>query len=254
MCILLGEVRSVSQTKLFGLMNKSKTRQLTFYSNAVDSPKENMMILPVPCSNGEVELHDIKYKGLFDDLRRSVKTTEQQYSSNLSRGFALSASIHRDTLDVRLHGSYYVSIAPQVEDLLRLNTGVFQMTPELYTFFGKHYSREFSYICCVLRSGMKGYEPLCYSHPIHSSGKMFLPTLHYHVHHNRIDTDHADWDHLIYSVGTSDKANYGFTSNYENNVDWKQFPSEFQKQTVNSVRCAKIKGAQTNTDIAFELW
>jgi hypothetical protein len=255
MCIILGEVTSVSQTKLFGLVNKTKTRQMTFYSNAVDSPNENMMILPVPCSNGTIELHDIKYKGLFNDLKQSVRSTREDPTSGyLTRSLAVSASLPAKTLDIKLVGSYYVSIAPQLEDLLRLNTSVFDLTPEVYEFFGNHYTREFSYLCCVLRPGMKGYEPLCYSHPLHSSGKMFLPTLHYHNHGDHVETDDADWDHLVYSVGTSEKANYGFTSNYENNVDWTHFPSDFQKLRVNSVRCAKIQGHQKNTDIAFELW
>lgn len=255
MCIILGEVHSVSQTKLFGVVNKSKTRQMTFYSNAVDSPEENMMILPVPCSDGELELHDIQYKTIFDHLKESVRSTRQESNyGSMTRSLAASASLPRDTLEVKLFGSYYVSIAPQLEDLLRLNTSVFDLTPEIYQFFGQHYTREFSYLCCVLRPGMKGYEPLCYSHPLHSSGKMFLPTLHYHNHGDHIETDNADWDHLVYSVGTSEKANYGYTSKYENSVNWKQFPSDFQKLHVNSVRCAEIKGRQKNTDIAFELW
>lgn len=255
MCIILGQVYSVTQTKLFVLANKNKTRQMTFYSNAVNTPERNMMILPVPNSGQAIELHTVDYKKMFDDLKRSVKSTYQELSRDtLSRSFAYSSASPRDTLEILSHGSYLVSIAPQLEDLLRLNMDVFELTPELYHFFGKQYSREFSYICCILKEGMEAYEPLCYSHPLHSSGRLFVPTLHYHKHGDKIETEEADWDHTIYSVGTEEKANRGYTSNYYNEVSWKRFPADYQKLNVSSIRCAEIRGHQKNTDIAFALY
>jgi hypothetical protein len=128
------------------------------------------------------------------------------------------------------------------------------MTPELYQFFGNHYNREFSFLCCKLKRGTEAYEPLCYSHPMHSSGKLFVPTMHYHVHDNEVDTDTADWDHTIYSVNTEEKANRGYTSNYYNNVNWSHFPEEYQKLNVSSIRCARIDGQYPNKDIAFAVW
>lgn len=255
MCIILGEVYSVAQTKLFVLPNKTKTRQMTFYSNAVDTPNQNMMVLPVPSQGGLIKLHTIKYKKMFDDLKQSVSSTERPRTSHgLYRSLSASASLPHETLEVILHGSYAVSIAPTLEDLLRLDLRVFSLPDDLLQFFGRHYNREFAYICCVLRPGHEAYEPLCYSHPIHSSGKLFVPTLHYHKHGTRVETDHADWDHLIYSVGTSEKANLGFTSNYENEVDWTKFPTEFEKLKVSSVRCSKIRGHHPNQDLGFELY
>lgn len=256
MCIILGEVYSVTQTKLFVLPNKDKTRQMTFYSNAVSTPKENMMILPVPTGGtASIELHTIKYKSMFEDLKLSVESLYKKSTySPYTRSLLASASIPRDTLEIIPHGSYLVSIAPQLEDLLRLNMSVFNLTPELYHFFGKHYNREFSFLCCVLKQGSEAYEPLCYSHPLHSSGKLFVPTLHYHVHGSHTETEEADWDHTIYSVGTEEKANRGFTSNYYNNVKWTKFPEDYQKLHVSSIRCAEIKGHQKNTDIAFALY
>ena len=257
MCIILGEVISVTQTKLFVLANQSKTRQMTFYSNAVNTPNTNMMILPVPNDGGEgsIELHTIKYKKMFEDLKNSVESIYKPQIIHNTRSFSLSASISpRDTLEIIPHGSYLVSIAPTLEDLLRLDMRVFHLTPELFHFFGKNYNREFSYLCCVLKEGSKAYEPLCYSHPIHSSKKLFVPTLHYHVHGSKATTEHADWDHTIYSVGTEEKANRGFTSNYYNNVDWSKFPKDYEKLKVSSIRCAEIKGYHKNTDVVFALY
>ncbi len=253
MCIILGQVHSVTQTKLFVLANKDKTRQMTFYSNAVNTPKENMMILPVPNSDNSIELHTIKYKSMFDHLKKSVRSNYQEPPHNYGTR-SLACSVARDTLEIIAHGSYLVSIDPQLEDLLRLDMNVFELTPELYHFFAKHYNREFSFLCCVLKKGSEGYEPLCYSHPLHSSGKLFVPTMHYHVHGSKVETEQADWDHTIYSVGTEEKANRGFTSNYYNEVNWKYFPEEYQKIKVASIRCAEITGHQKNTDIAFALY
>jgi hypothetical protein len=252
MCIILGQVHRVSQTKLFVLPNKDKTRQMTFYSNAVHTPDENMMILPVPNSNDSIELHTIRYKNMFHDLKQSVKSTYDEPSNTfMTRSFA---SVNRKPLEIISHGSYLVSIAPRLEDLLRLDESVFDFTPELYSFFAKHYSREFSYLCCVLKPGLEAYEPLCYSHPLHSSDRLFVPTLHYHKHGNQVSTDKADWDHMIYSVNTEEKANRGFTSNYYNNVEWRHFPEEYQKKNITSVRCASISGQYPNKDISFAIW
>ena len=255
MCIILGPVHRVSKTKLFVLPNNSKTRQMTFYSNAVDTPKQNMMILPVPNSTNSIELHTIHYKNMFQDLKKSVKSLVERDREHNSMTRSLYASAEpRKTLEVISHGSYLVSIAPQLEDLLRLNTSVFQVTPELFNFFAKHYNGEFSFLCCVLKQGSKGYEPLCYSHPLHSSGKLFVPTLHYHVHGSKAETEEADWDHTIYSVNSEEKANRGYLSNYYNEVNWSYFPEDYRKPNVTSVRCAEIEGHQKNSDLAFNIW
>lgn len=228
---------------------------MTFYSNAVNTPKTNMMILPVPTGGDTIELQKIHYKSMFQDLKKSVKSIyEEPVHYNTRSSLTASAFIPRNTLEIIAHGSYLVSIAPTLEDLLRLDMRVFHLTPELFHFFRNHYTREFSYLCCVLKQGKEAYEPLCYSHPIHSSGKLFVPTLHYHIHGNEVETEQADWDHTIYSVGTEEKANRGFTSNYYNNVDWSTFPEEFQKLNVSSVRCAEIKGHYKNQDMSFVLW
>lgn len=214
------------------------------------------MILPVPTGGEDtIELHTISYASLFTDLKNSVESLNRPelYANSFSRSLSASFS-PRDTLEIFDHGSYRVSIAPQLEDLLRLDMSVFNLTPELYHFFGRHYNREFSFLCCILKSGLHSYEPLCYSHPMHSSGRLFVPTLHYHVHDGHVDTEDADWDHLIYSTNTSEKANLGFTSNYYNKVNWKRLPPDYKKLDVTSVRCAKITGQRRNTDMSFELW
>ena len=249
MCIIPGPVDSVSQTKLFVLPSLDKTRQMTFYGNSVETPGENVMILPVP-NIGSIELHTIKYKKLFTHLRESVSKMYQP-SSNALLERSVSRSCVSSVLPVFEHGSYLVSIVPRLEDLSRLDMSVFNFSPNLYTFFAKHYSPEFGYLCCKLNEGKQDYEPICYSHDIHSNERLFVPTLHYHNHNGHIDTDGADWDHMIYSVGTTENANHKYESEDENRILWTRFPLTFRHDIQSPVRCAEISGNQANRDIAF---
>jgi hypothetical protein len=251
MCIIPGPIQSVNQTKLFVMPSKDKQRQMTFYSNAVETKDENLMILPVP-NPGTLKLHTVKYKRMFRDLERSVAKIHYQAIDLCSRVYS-AALTSTDTLEILDHGSYRVSIAPTVQDLFRLDTTVFHLTPDLYQFFEKHYTSEFGYLCCVLKPGVITYEPLCYSHALHSTKKLFVPTLHYHNHDGKVSTDTADWDHCIYSVGTTEQANCKYHSLSTNFVKWKQFPEEFQWSDADFVRCAEIVGNRTNCDIAFAL-
>jgi hypothetical protein len=225
---------------------------MTFYQNSVGSPYENMMILPVP-NIDSLELHNVKYKKMFDHLRASV-TKVPERSIEFRHDFSvLRSSASYEPLPVIEHGSYLVSIATTLDDLFRLDTTVFHFSRELYTFFAKHYTAEFGYLCCKLKEGKQDYEPICYSHRLHSNGRLFVPTLHYHNHGGHIDTTHADWDHLIYSVGTTVDANHKFLSNEENKMAWIKFPQEYRRDGEVPVRCAEITGNEFNRDIAFLL-
>jgi hypothetical protein len=53
MCIIANPVVNVASTKLYVSPNKAGTRQLTIYSNDVDTMSENAMILPVPTTDVE---------------------------------------------------------------------------------------------------------------------------------------------------------------------------------------------------------
>lgn len=255
MCIIAGPIHNVSTTKLFVLPSLDKSQQLTMYSNSVDSEKENLMILPVPHASS-LTLHKLKgRKTLFQELKKSVyyprPPETHAWASYSMRSCALSIS---DTLEVHDYGSYLVSIAPSLIDLFRLDKSIFQLPSSLYQFFADHYDEEFGYLCCKLKPGRHSYEPVVYSHNLHSSGKLFVPTLHYHVHQNgTVDTEKGDWDHEIYSCGTTDAANFKYLSLKENVVNWKRLPSEFQHTKDNPIRCASISGYQKNEDIAFML-
>lgn len=244
MCIIAGPVDDVSKTKIFVLPSHDKQRQMTFYSNAVASPMNNLMILPVPYPSSVI-LHSIEYKNLFQDLAHSVSG---------SRGFSVAtrnAYAGGDTLDIIDHGSYLVSIVQSIYDLQRLDP-MFRVTQDLIDILANEYSEVFGYICCVLKPGLHSYEPLCYSHNMLENEDMFVPTLH--IHGDIVRSSMGDWDHLIYSANTHPLANKGFKSREYNSVDWRYFPETFRGYPSTPIRCMKIEGLQENRDIVLHAY
>lgn len=243
MCIISGPIKDVSSTKIFVLPNVDFSRQMTVYSNSVDSPGNNLMILPVPNSH-TIRFHELDYEDLFQDLMNSV------YKNSF--GVEASASLSRGFLQVFVNGSYYVSVAHSVEELFQLDTAVFRLTDDLYNFFRHFYDEGFGFVCCVLRPGIRNYEPLCYSHDINGD-RLFVPTRHYHVETDgSVDTVKADWDHLIFSAATKKSANHHFDSYPENAVTWSWLPPEFRWDEGTPVRCMEIKGMGRNYDVVLE--
>jgi hypothetical protein len=254
MCIVPFPVHSISSTNLFVLPSVDGKRQMTFYKNNVDSMEENLMILPFPNSKS-VQLHKIKYKALFDDLKKSVfqPPTRSYGMYDMYATRSLTASLNH-YIPVINHGSYLVSICENLQDLNRVDPSVFTLPPSIFPFFAKHYNSSFGYLVCRLKEGKHEYEPLCYSHDVLEEKKLFVPTLHYHDHgKGNVKTDEADWDHKIYSCGTTKMANRDYLSYKENKLLWKRFPEEYQLGPLKPIRCAEIYGNYPNKDIAFEL-
>lgn len=254
MCIILGPVRSVDETKIFVLPSVDKTKQLTMYQNTVSTREKNMMVLPVP-NAASIELLNMKgRKTLFEELRKSVRVIPTySYSMHIPMECSLRSAAYTP-LEVIDYGSYLVSIAPGLMDLFRLDSSIFNLDPSMIEFFAKHYDEDFGYLCCVLKPGKQNYEPVVYTHNMHCSGKIFVPTLHYHVHDDgSIDTNAADWDHYIYSCGTTKEANLDYHSLTTNEVKWSRLPPAFQYKKEDPIRCARISGHHKNKDIAFEI-
>jgi hypothetical protein len=251
MCIVPFPVNSIESTKIFVLPSEDKKRQMTFYKNDVDSIEENMMILPFP-NPKSLQLHKIRYKAMFDDLESSVwKISTRSYEMVYAMA-PMSRCASLEYIPVISHGSYLISIAEKLEDLSRINPTVFDLPEGIFDFFRNHYNSQFGYLVCKLKEGKSKYEPLCYSHQA-LPDKLFVPTLHYHNHNGKVDTDKADWDHLIYSLGTGEEANMKYKSYKSNKVDWRKFPEGYQHSVHSLIRCAAIEGNYPNKDLAFQL-
>jgi len=271
MCIITGPVNSVKSTKIFVAPSKTRNYQLVIYSNIVSTAAKNMMILPVPNPHTvQFEEGVMLYTNIFRDAEDSFYNPYESLS--LSRG--PTPGMNSDPLPVLNVGSYQASIALSVTDLTRLNANVFNITPELIQMLKRNYETlAMGFVCCVLRPGGNQYEPIAYTHQCPTSGKLFVPTKHYHPD-ARINLNSAygtawamlqqgdsyyadDWDHRIYSVGTTrDSAHLNWGELYlptqRNQMDWGQFPPEYQ-YTANSKlnRWAK-EGRHQNIDLEFE--
>ena len=204
MCIISLTVEQVNATKIFSCFTEDETRQFVIYSNQVTTNHENnMMILPVPNPNSVDLINLSQYPDFFEDCQKNFHryNPPQLYATR-----SLAASLdhyERPPLPVFNVGSYIASIVPSVLDFDRLNPRHFPVPVDLHNVLRHQYDNEFGFICCRLKRGNHSYHPFAYSHSKHSGGLMFLPTFHYHPHgSSSVRHFDADWDHVIYTVGT----------------------------------------------------
>jgi hypothetical protein len=252
MCIIVGAVRSVTGTQIFvapsvGAANGGD-RQLVVYSNSVDTPAENLMILPLPHPETlKFEKDVMDYAGLFKDLKASLY---KEMTLSVMRSAPPSK-----TLDVFDVGSYRVSVAMSFQDLYNLNKQIFPFSEDLYKMLQSTYPPRIGFLCCALKPGETQYKPLAYSHRRDEATKLFVPTKHYHLGEDTQAT--ADWDHEIYSVGTVVSAHRSQEELYvprnENQVMWNKLPAEYQWGTNAKIHRWACKGEYPNIDVGFAI-
>ena len=275
MCIIAGPVKSVSSTRIFVAPSTQGDRQLTVYSNTVQTDARNLMILPVPNPQTvQFEPKAMQYKNLFQDAKYSFHTRMLE-SATLS----MTRSAPHSTLDVIDVGSYKASIAYSVDDLLRLNAGVFgDLNPKLLDMLRSTYGDRFGFVCCILNEGGNTYEPIAYSHVRGSAHSLFVPTKHYHVHNINplIEYSYAnesirnfyegalhaatkwsdDWDHEIYSIGTTaasahKQGHTDYIPKEKNEIDWSQFSSGYKWGPNHRLHRWCMQGEFHNVDLEF---
>jgi len=227
MCIFSGAVIHVGKTKLYVSCSKDCKRQLTVYSNQVNSPAANAMILAVP-NPESIEFVDLStYPQLFDDLKRCFAAPPA------ARSLAVSSSSSKEApLVVHDVGSYRASIAMTAADLERADTSVFSMPAGLRDLLETHYAgKGLGFVVCQLKDGNHDYHPFAYSHNVAADDALFVPTLHYHAHPGQAPPSKpgADWDHEIYVAGahpTAIKSDRRFVETSP--VQWEHLPEEFR--------------------------
>ena len=99
MCIVSGAVNSVTKTNIYVSHNLSMTSQLTVYSNVVDTPEENTMILPVPNPDSIKFINLSSYPSFFVDI-------EKCFRSRPSRSYGGDTNLLGGLLPVFNVGSY----------------------------------------------------------------------------------------------------------------------------------------------------
>lgn len=253
MCIITGKVDSVHSTKIFTMPSKDKHRQLTVYSNSVSVPSKTLMILPVPYANS-IKFEDsvIHYSTLFTDISKSFRRT-QLYSLSANR----SAETNIKVYDV---GSYNVSIANSIQDILNLDRTYFANPQEIFDLLHDDYIYPFGFLVCTLKQGETQYKPLAYSHTLWKD-QLFVPTRHYHPEDrqgNHLQSFTHDWDHEIFSLAVPFTTDTHAPTDYmplsQNHLDWNIFSPEFQWGNDIPLRRLEIKGGYKNIDITFPLY
>jgi hypothetical protein len=215
MCIISAKVHNVANTKLLVAVNLQTKRQYVVYSNVVDNATtNNAMILPVP-NPGSVKFHNLSaYAHIFEDCDKS-------FIKQVSKSIYNTKSVLKNTLKVFDVGSYKVSIANSLEDIKRINTNVFSLSPGCESLLQKNYSNSlYGFIICKLDKGNKQYHPFGYSHNLPNDEKVFIPTKHYHPHESNDYVGFGfggngyslyedkkpikeEWDHDIYLINVS---------------------------------------------------
>jgi hypothetical protein len=228
MCIITSTVDSVSGTQIYVSSDETYRRQITIYSNRVDTPIENAMILAVPNPSSISFINFKHYSKVFDDLASC-------FGYNFpARALGASATRSHSTLPVYSVGSYNASILETLNDFDRLNEEVYEVNSGLIDFLQRKYgSSGLGFIVCQLKSGNHTYHPFAYTHHQHANGQLFVPTMHYHAHSyssKRADDDYeADWGHIVYSPATNLRTSHWDDKVFkENLVDWSKFPQEYR--------------------------
>jgi hypothetical protein len=267
MCIVSGPVANVNTTKLFAARSANGKRQLTVYSNKVSTHiANNIMILAVP-NPTTIKFHDLtNYAKLFTDLENSFPK---------SRSFSLEGDMYLSKGEGRLKvhevGSYQASIANNLNDLNRLDRSLFYVDDEVIMFLTNTYKSyaNIGFVICRLKQGNHEYHPFAYSHDIHSSNKLFIPTKHYHktssfegsfglfgdfmpITSNSHDMISDDWDHEIYVMNdkiTRVANDLKGTARTTSHLAIDKSKIDFELEPFKELSKLRLEGNHLNTDI-----
>lgn len=181
MCLISTEIESISDTHILVAPNANNSRQLVVYSNYINNISEyNAMVLPVPFPQ-TIQFIDLsRYKDLFEDCAKCFYNPAR--SLNFANSFSTNSSNTRDDKPIHVFnvGSYKVSLAINLEQISKVDSKVFKLSPGLrQTLETFYYQPYWGFIICILNPGQGSYHPFSYSHQIIDS-KIYIPTRQYH--------------------------------------------------------------------------
>jgi hypothetical protein len=220
----------------------------------VQTENNNLMVLPVPYPD-TVEFESVPrefWRQCSESFVPGVPAERSGWWAG-TRGPEVPAY-----LEVLTHGSYEVALAHTVEDLARLRPDFAHLEPDVLEFLAKNYGepqnygKRYGFLVCRLKAGATEYEPFAYSHARRNSGDMFVPTMHFHRGADGVvETEKADWDHEIYSLGTGPDAH---SSRWEmphdrNVLDWNEMPMKFRLGPGVPMRKLTRRGEGQNKDM-----
>jgi hypothetical protein len=244
MSILTDEVRCVENTSIFVTLNMAGTNQLTVFKNNVETPTENLLVIPVPHPSS-IKIIDIKnYKNIFNDCENCFE--------NMNDERQIVPTNYSPIVKI---GSYTLSVVPSFDELKRTYYKYNIPVKFMKEFEGK-YDKTFGYILCKIKKGNYTYHPIAYMHQALEKGKIFLPTYHHQKlnkseHTPKIFDKLADWDHIIYGamtdIDTTENDKYRFVT--PEPIRWNYFPEEFHWASRAYLRRFTKRDLDTYTDI-----
>jgi len=227
MCIVFGgnnvPIAQVKNTKLF-IAPLADGKQLTIYENQVSLQSQtavegSAMILPVPA--GKIQLLDLSaysksiQSDIFVNLKKAfpeVKVVPLTELMSAARSLKMTRS-----LVVKEIGSYFVSIAPRLEDIAAIDPVTFRVPQDIQKVLAENYGDgSWGFVICRFRSAEVRPHPIGYIHERLQDGNMFVPTRHAHGSENDHVSvrswitrmfqaaEHNDWDHELYFWGCED--------------------------------------------------
>jgi len=205
MCIFSGKVDKVSDTKIL-VYETSDGKQVTFYENSVEPNKKvnsNAMILPCPYNGSdEIKLYNLEqYSNFFNDCSECFPKVLSADEDGGDLSFNRGASRSLEIVEV---GGYKVSIAKNLDDVLKVDKSVFILPDNIAKILSKHYSKGFAFIICVFASKKIKSHPIAYEHSMLKNSELFVPTKHAHGGEKEAEQAKANFGHVIYSVNTKD--------------------------------------------------
>jgi hypothetical protein len=264
MCIISQPVKEVESTKILVAIGSDQSRQMIVYSNRVDNEiSTNAMILPVP-NPKTIKFHDLsKHKDIFKDLDSVFKS----FITMNSLSYSSDSFARNQTLKVFDVGSYQVSLAYSVNDILKVNQDVFQLSPGCYDLLKSSYTANFGFIICKLKQGDSTYHPLGYSHQIINKTNIFIPTKHYHEHVSLDDIEYQieetnkdeKWSHNIYLYNCKGENNLiksmgmDHIWNTNNPLLFNYNDIEFDFGHCKNLEKYTIKGEKPNIDLVVSV-
>jgi len=263
MCIIDGNVKIVSATKIFvGKMANHK--QLTVYRNQVSAKKATMLLPFKGKSISFLDLSVNKYPIPYYDLNNIEESNQIEISSinNIKNDdffeeiagccnslFVLDRVIKTNSISPTRSipkyvdvGSYNCAIVNSLEGLNNINDD-FKISQGAIKFINDNYNNDFSFLACKIKDGEHLYHPIAYITDIDNK-EMFIPTLHYHG-----ENSDPDWDHSIFIWNSTaipkDLVRYSKTFNIKSNnlhIDKaKSFENKFNLESIDNIVNIKLK-------------
>ncbi len=191
MCIIIDEIKEVTNTEILIGFNKNQKEQLTVYSNkTINYTPENFMILPVPTDvSDQIKFIDLTNIDVFSKLEQLFKPPNfANYSVEKSIGTGI---------EYHSVGSYDIFVC---KNLLAIINNFNNINRKVIELLSKYYSNQYAFLLCKLKNGKEfKYHPLAYIHKVKDQN-LFIPTKHLHIHRqgDEYEKKYEHWDHHIY--------------------------------------------------------